>query len=63
MKYTSQDSSQPHYEDSYTVSTETMGLTPVASSGPEPGPRLTPGEQSLHKMLGRIVQSIGELRR
>ncbi len=63
LQYTSHDPAHPHYEDRYVVSTETIGLVPVASSGPNPSAKLTPAEASLHKMLGRIVQSIGELRR
>jgi hypothetical protein len=63
LRYTSQDQSRPQYADTYVISTETIGLTPAASTGPNPSPRLTPGEESLHKMLGKIVQSIGELRR
>lgn len=63
MRYTSQDPAHPHYEDTYVISTETIGLTPAASTGPHPSTKLTPAEASLHKMLGRIVQSISELRR
>lgn len=61
--YTSSDPSHPRYEDTYVVSTDAIGLTPLASTGPHPSSKLTPGEASLHKMLGRIVQSISELRR
>lgn len=63
LRYASQDRSSPHYSDTYLISIETIGLTPAASTGPNPSAHLTPGEASLHKMLGRIVQSIGELRR
>lgn len=63
MRYSSPDPSNPRYEDTYVVSTDTIGLTPVASTGPNPSSKLSPGEASLHKMLGQIVQSLGELRR
>ncbi|MDQ1060461.1 hypothetical protein QFZ23_004362 [Arthrobacter globiformis] len=63
LTYTSQDPTKPLYNDTYVISNENIGLTPVASKGPDPSSRLSDGEASLHKMLGRIVQSIGELRR
>jgi hypothetical protein len=63
LTYTSQDPTKPQYRDTYVISNETIGLTPAASKGPDPSSRLSNGEASLHKMLGRIVQNIGELRR
>lgn len=36
LKYTSQDPSNPQYEDTYVISNESIGLTPVASKGPNP---------------------------
>lgn len=61
LRYTSHDPSHPKYEEAYIVSTDTVGLTPVASSEPNPSAKLTLGEVNLHKMLGRIDQSNGEL--
>ncbi|MHA7176899.1 hypothetical protein ACX80D_09605 [Arthrobacter sp. Sr24] len=49
------------YSDTYSFSNETRGRTPMPAGGTEPSSSLNPGEKSLHKMLSRVAQSIGEL--
>lgn len=51
------------YSDTFNFSSETIGMTPAPAAGPNPSPSLSPGEKSMHKMLSRIAQSIGELSR
>lgn len=51
------------YSDTYAFSSETIGLTPVPASGPEPHEDMTPVERNFQIMLSRIAQNIGELGR
>ena len=52
------------YHDEYDLSTETIGMTPVSTTGPNaPKDMVDPDAKALYKILGYIVRQIGELRR
>lgn len=51
------------YQDEFDLDTARIGLTPVASSGPEPKESLEPKDKEIYKILGYIVSQLGELRR
>lgn len=51
------------YRDEFDVDTTRIGLTPVASSGPEPKKSMDLKDQEIYKILGYIVSQLGELRR
>ncbi|MDJ0356330.1 hypothetical protein [Paenarthrobacter sp. PH39-S1] len=63
LRYTSDDPSNPPYEDRFRIDDAVIGLTPVPYKGPEPKRGKSKAEEDLHSVLTAIAVNVGEIRR
>lgn len=64
LSYEDEDKPARIYRDEYDLSTETIGMTPISTKGPnEPRSMEDPDAKAIYKILGYVVRQLGELRR